>query len=184
MKQSIPAPAMASFWSVPVAVADIPETGRHIELQADGPIRDAIAGAAGLSALPRLDASFDLVRHGSNGLRLTGRVTATVVQGCVVTLEPVESEIDEAVDLTFLADPGLATAAGGLQSLDADEPPELLRDGTVDLGAVATEFLLLGIDPYPRKPGAVFDAPAVADPSGHPFAALAALKKGEKPPRD
>ena len=48
---------------------------------------------------------------------------------------------------------------------------------SVDLGAVATEFLLLGIDPYPRKPGAVFDAPATGDPAGHPFAALAALKK-------
>ena len=53
-----------------------------------------------------------------------------------------------------------------------------LRDGVVDLGAVATEFLLLGIDPYPRKPGAVFDAPPAGDPSSHPFAALAALKKG------
>ena len=51
----------------------------------------------------------------------------------------------------------------------------------VDLGAVATEFLLLGIDPYPRKPGAVFDAPPAGDPSSHPFAALAALKKGETP---
>ena len=35
----------------------------------------------------------------------------------------------------------------------------------VDLGAVATEFLLLGIDPYPRKPGAVFEAPPAGDPA-------------------
>ncbi len=40
-----------------------------------------------------------------------------------------------------------------------DEPPEPLVGGTVDLGAIATEFLILGIDPYPRKPGAEFDAP-------------------------
>ena len=51
------------------------------------------------------------------------------------------------------------------------------HDGAVDLGAVATEFLLLGIDPYPRKPGAVFERPAAGRPGGHPFAALAALKK-------
>src|SRR5689334_19327727 len=61
------------------------------------------------------------------------------------------------------------------------EPPEALQDGVVDLGAVAAEFLLLGIDPYPRKEGAAFDAPPVADPSGHPFAALATLKKGGEP---
>ena len=48
-------------------------------------------------------------------------------------------------------------------------------------GAVATEFLLLGLDPYPRKPGAVFDAPPADDPASRPFAALAALKKGETP---
>ena len=66
-----------------------------------------------------------------------------------------------------------------LQAVDADEPPEPLQDGVVDLGAVATEFLLLGIDPYPRKPDAVFDAPPAGDPADKPFAALAALKKGQ-----
>ena len=33
---------------------------------------------------------------------------------------------------------------------------------SVDLGAIATEFLILGIDPYPRKAGAEF-APVKAD---------------------
>jgi hypothetical protein len=42
---------------------------------------------------------------------------------------------------------------------------------------VATEFLLLGIDPYPRKPGAVFDRPAENTAGGGPFAALAKLRK-------
>jgi hypothetical protein len=58
-----------------------------------------------------------------------------------------------------------------------EDAPELLVDGVVDLGAIATEFLILGIDPYPRKAGAVFDPPAAGDESGHPFAALAALKE-------
>jgi len=48
---------------------------------------------------------------------------------------------------------------------------------TQDLGAVATEFLMLGIDPYPRKPWAEFAAPKVDSDGAHPFAALAALKK-------
>jgi hypothetical protein len=53
--------------------------------------------------------------------------------------------------------------------------------GAVDLGALATEFLLLGIDPYPRKPGVAFAPPAdTPGPSGHPFEALAALKKSSK----
>jgi uncharacterized metal-binding protein YceD (DUF177 family) len=168
-------------WSVSVAVADVPEAGRRLELVADAGIRDAIAKAAGLVGLPRLEAGFDVTRQGSDGLRVVGRVTATVVQDCVVTLEPVESAIDEAVDVTFLPDVAEIAKTAGLQALDTDEPPEALSNGVVDLGAVATEFLLLGIDPYPRKPGVTFDAPAAGDPTSHPFAALAALKKGENP---
>ena len=57
-----------------------------------------------------------------------------------------------------------------------------LVNGKVDLGAIATEFVLLGIDPYPRKPDAVFEPPPVGiDPEEHPFAALKALQGAPKP---
>jgi uncharacterized metal-binding protein YceD (DUF177 family) len=171
-------PPGAPAWSVPVAAADIPETGRRLDLVADETIRQAIVKTAGLAALPRLEAQFDLIRHGADGLQVAGRVAATVVQHCVVTLEPLQSEIEEAIDLVFVPHPEPVSEPAGLQSADAGDPPELLRDGAIDLGAIATEFLLLGLDPYPRAPGAVFDAPvAKDDPSSHPFAALAALKK-------
>jgi hypothetical protein len=52
-----------------------------------------------------------------------------------------------------------------------------LHNGCVDLGAVATEYLILGVDPYPRKPGAVFAPPAAAAPRDESFAALATLKR-------
>jgi hypothetical protein len=62
----------------------------------------------------------------------------------------------------------------------SDDEPEIepLINDTIDLGAIATEFLLLGIDPYPRKPEAVFEAPPTEDAADHPFAALAGLRKG------
>jgi hypothetical protein len=47
----------------------------------------------------------------------------------------------------------------------------------VDLGAIASEFLILGIDPYPRKPGVVFEPNLEREAGASPFAALAALKK-------
>lgn len=173
-------------WSVPVVVAEVPETGRSLELAPDEAQRRAIAAAAGLLELPRLEAAFDLARHGAEGLRVAGRVSATVIQRCVVTLEPVENEVSEDIDLLFRPQPeipvapvddGGRTGHTGPLGLDAEEPPEVLHGGMVDLGALATEFLMLGIDPYPRKPGAVFEAPAAGDPASHPFAALAALKK-------
>ena len=52
----------------------------------------------------------------------------------------------------------------------------------IDLGRLATDALFLAIDPYPRKPDAVFE-PLVdaADPEDHPFAALKALQADAKP---
>lgn len=170
-------------WSVPIAVDEIPESGRRIELAPDADMRDAIAKMAGVPALHRLEAGFDLTRHGRDGVRAVGRVSATVGQTCVVTLEPLQNEVDEPIDLLFIAQPGSqpkeAQAEGPL-SIDVDEPPEVLRNGVVDLGAVAMEFLILGIDRYPRKPGAAFAAPPAGDPEAHPFAALAVLKKGQR----
>jgi hypothetical protein len=171
-------------WSVPAAVADIPETGRQLALVADQATREAVAKAVGVVALPRLEATFELTRQGHDGLRVVGRLLASVSQNCVVTLEPVESEVDEAIDLVFTpqADTGAEQAnAVSVHAIEAADPPEALRDGVVDLGGLITEFLILGIDPYPRKPGAVFDAPPAGDPASHPFAALAALKKGGGP---
>jgi uncharacterized metal-binding protein YceD (DUF177 family) len=169
----------ATPWSVPIAVAEVPETGRRLDLVADAPTRAAIAKFADLPQVPRLVAAFELTRHARDGLRVVGRVSAIVEQICVVTLEPMLSEVEEDVDLVFMP----ARAAGNVERADEqalDEPPETLRDGTVDLGAVATEFLVLGIDPYPRKPGSVFKAPKAGEASsGRPFAKLAALKKAE-----
>jgi hypothetical protein len=179
-----PAPVLRQGpWHVPVVVEDIPETGQHFELVADAETRAAIARLAGLRDLPRLQADFDLMRQGA-GLHVTGRVSATVGQDCVVTLEPLVNEVDEAVDLLFMppsADAAAAGSNGGTDDSEAEpkwDDPEPLVDGVVDLGALATEFLVLGVEPYPRKPGAVFESPDDGEPEEGPFAALAGWTKG------
>ena len=169
-----------SPWSLKVAVDDIPPTGAHFKLSADEHIRAELAKTAGLRALPRLEASFEVNRHGGEGLHVIGEVTATIGQNCVVTLEPMETELRESVDLVFM--PPAAAAAKCNETtmrLHEREPPDALSDGSVDLGAVATEFLLLGIDPYPRKPGAAFESASAGNPDSRPFAALSALKTGK-----
>jgi hypothetical protein len=168
-------------WSVPVRVEDVPATGLHLEIVADEHTREAIARIARLDALPRLTASFDLARRGDE-LKVVGSVSAVVAQTCVVTLEPVENVVEEPVDVTF-APPRASDrpeAAEILVESDAEDPPEALIAGRADLGALATEFLLLGIDPYPRKPGAAFASPATEEAPPGPFAALAALKTRPK----
>jgi hypothetical protein len=165
-------------WSHPVRRDAVPETGLHLDLVADEPTRAAIAALAGVRALPHLAATFDLARQGA-GLKVTGEVAATVEQICVVTLEPMTSEVREPIDLAFVPPQAGAPPEAAADDLDpvAEDEPEVLVDGVADLGVAATEFLLLAIDPYPRKPDAVFEPPKTADPGGHPFAALEALKK-------
>jgi hypothetical protein len=166
-------------WHVPIRLEDVPEGGRHIDLQPDEQTRGALAAFTGLRALPSATASFDVQRHGRDGLRVTGEVRAVAGQTCVVSLEPMESEIHEPVDVVFR--PAAAVAPAGEPAPDTEEdPPELLVDGTADLGVLATEFLILGIDPYPRKPGAVFEPPPAGPAEAGPFAALARLKGGPR----
>lgn len=162
-------------WSVPVRLDDVPDSGLHIDLVPDAAIRPALARAAGVEDVPRVQASFDLSRQGRDGLRVTGSVSATVRQTCVVTLEPVENEVEEAVDLAFV--PGAGDTMAREEEVPARDLPEPLVNRTVDLGAIATEFLVLGIDPYPRRADAEFTAPDTGESAEHPFAALAALKK-------
>jgi uncharacterized metal-binding protein YceD (DUF177 family) len=165
-------------WSSPVAVEEIPETGLHVEIEAPDEARAELARLAGLRELPRLSAVFDLSRRGA-GVRVNGQVSALLGQTCVVTLEPIESDLEEVVDLVFT--PQAADAATETETIspraDDEEPPEPLVGGKLDLGAIATEFLLLGIDPYPRKPGAEFEPVKAGDGKAKPFAALEALKK-------
>jgi hypothetical protein len=59
----------------------------------------------------------------------------------------------------------------------APEEPEPLIGNTIDLGLLATEFLILGVDPYPRKPQAALEVSAAGEPAAHPFAALAGWNK-------
>lgn len=156
-----------------MALEDIPETGMHLEIDAPESARSEIVPLAGVRELPRLSAVFDLSRGGA-GVRVTGQISARVGQTCVVTLEPIENDLEEQVDLMFSS---ASTGASQTDTIDGDEPPEPLMDGKLDLGAIATEFLLLGIDPYPRKAGVEFAPVIVDDGSANPFAALEALKK-------
>ncbi|MCC7348659.1 MAG: DUF177 domain-containing protein [Variibacter sp.] len=171
------------LWSFTVRPEDVPETGAHFDLAPSENARAAMAKAGGLLALPHMEAHFDVRRRGRDGLAVTGTVEAEVVQACVVTLEPVAGTVREEIDTTFVP-PGAhgAQVTEPEHESDADppDPPEELVGGAADLGALAAELLMLGLDPYPRKEGAVFVPPEPAVPRESPFAALAALRSARK----
>lgn len=167
-------------WSATIRLDDIGETGRHVELEASEATRAALAKPAGVDAVERLTARFDLTRRGRDRLHVSGEVSGTVRQSCVVTLEAVINEVTEAIDVDFAPPRAAQDDAAEIEvdAASAGDEPEPLTGNAVDLGLLAAEFFILGIDPYPRKPGVTFDAPKPAsDEADHPFAALAALRK-------
>ena len=134
-----------------------------------------------------MSASFDVMPIGQGRISVVGWVKARIGQTCVVTLDPIENDLDEPIDLIFAPEsqiPQLADLVDEAAASDADvpDPPEPILNGIIDLGRVATDALFLGVDPYPRKPDAVFDLPTIPDdPGDHPFAALKALQGDSKP---
>ncbi len=179
-------------WSFPVLVAQVPEAGLHQALDTTAAQRERMAATAGVKAMPQAEASFDIVPAAGGRFHVTGRVRARVEQTCVVTLDPVENQVDEPIDVEFAPPSQIPVSAKSVQKdqgedAEIPDPSEPIVSGAIDLGRLAMEFLMLGIDPYPRKPGVVFVPPEVpTDPEEHPFAALKALKtpaaaKGKKP---
>jgi uncharacterized metal-binding protein YceD (DUF177 family) len=174
-------------WRAFVPVVQIPDSGLHREIEADQAARAAIADIAGLREVAFARASFDLSPRSGGRVYVNGRVQARVGQTCVVTLEPLENDIDEEVELIFAPSEQISELA---EPADADEPyemtdpPEPIENGMIDLGQLATDVLYLAIDRYPRKEGAVFEHQVTAaDPEDHPFAALKALKSDPAAPK-
>jgi uncharacterized metal-binding protein YceD (DUF177 family) len=169
-------------WRAPVAVAQVPETGLHRDIEADPRQRQALADLAGLREVLSAEASFDVTPKKGGRFHVTGSVRGRVGQTCVVTLEEIENDIDEEIDLVFAPPeliPEMAALAEEAERSEAEmpDPPEPIENGVIDLGRLATDALFLGIDPYPRKADAEFEPVAeAADPEDHPFAALKALR--------
>jgi len=169
---------MIPEFSRPVALARVPPEGREERLTATPAERAALALRFGIPAVNRFSADLRLKPEPGGGIAITGRLSAEVVQDCVVTLEPVTQQVSEDVRLRILG-------PGETYSEDPEAPDEVEAPGGVaELGEALAEQLSLALDPYPRAPGAVLpgEAPvpeAEAAPETapkNPFAALAALK--------
>ena len=111
-------------WRVPIIVAQIPDTGLHRDLEADAAARKALAAVGGLREVVSLRASFDVTPKRDGRFQVIGRVSARIGQTCVVTLDPIESDIDEAIDLIF-APPEQIPALADLVDVAAEGEVEI-----------------------------------------------------------
>jgi uncharacterized metal-binding protein YceD (DUF177 family) len=169
-------------FSRPFPWGTIGKQERREEVQATPQECTALAGRFGILAIEAVSASLRLRQESGGAVRVRGRLTATVVQPCVVTLEPVHQKVDEAVDLRFLP-------PGAELDDDPDGPDEIPTENDIlELGEALAEQLSLALDPYPRSPGASLEegfsigedeaAPESPAPRPNPFAVLKGLKRG------
>lgn len=166
----------ALSWTHPIVVAHLPEEGIDLDLAPDEASRKKLAQQVGVLAMPAVTARVRVRPDGSGGAAVEGVLEATVRQACVVTLELFDNAIVETIAVRFAPKKAMITAATIEAEVDGDADP--LIDGKLDLAAVVAEFLALAIDPYPRRPGAVFSPPVQEEASdlASAFAALAKLK--------
>jgi hypothetical protein len=167
--------------------------GAALEIVASESERAALAKRFGFLGLPALSARVTVDRRPGGQVVVEGRLRGKIVQACVLSLEPVGQELDDAFRLVFaesVSDERDPESGEAVLSAQADAP-EPLAGNMLDVGEIVAEQLSLTADPYPRRPGIkledVLPKLRTAGRRGppeqrrHPFAGLAALR--DKPRR-
>jgi len=165
-----------------VRFADLPNRKRtHFTIEPDAPARAAMADALDVPQIRKLKFDGALVPMGKRDWRIEAKLGATVVQDCVVTLDPVTTRIDE--DVTRLFNAHFEYPDDDEIEVPEDDSADPLPD-TLDLIDVILEALALSLPAYPRKDGVSVDVVSVTEPGkkvmtdedARPFAGLAALR--------
>ncbi len=181
-------------FSRPIIVEQVPEAGTDLVIAATAEECSALALLVGLVGIAKLEGDFHLAHRPRRGFNVSGSVKAVVTQTCVVSLEPFETMVTETVNVNFMPmdvlnqdDFGLnqskimktKTQEQTLLNDDDEDPADPIIDGKIDLGTLASEFLVLALDPYPRKPGVRFEEilTDTAEERDSPFAILLNLNK-------
>jgi len=152
---------------------------RSLRVEADAGERQALARRFDLVAIDRLDAEVALTRIGEL-IHADGRLRAKVTQSCVATGEPLDAELDLPFRIVFTPDSMMD--AGPDEEIELSESEcdvVFYAGGAVDVGEAVAETLSLGLDPWPRAPGAdaaLKEAGVKSEAEAGPFAALAGLR--------
>jgi hypothetical protein len=157
-------------------------SGVDVAVEAGEAERAALAKEFKIVGVDKLVGRFRVTPKGRT-VHVGGEVSGDVRQTCVVTLEEFASRVVEKVDLDFAQDAPVGREQEGDETRSSEliDAPDPIINGKIDLGAITAEFLALGLDPYPRKPGVEgFAHIESEDPEESPFAALGRLKGDEK----
>jgi uncharacterized metal-binding protein YceD (DUF177 family) len=155
-----PAGAPAPEFSRPVAADRIGRDGYQVTIEAGPAERVALAARFGLVSLEALTARCRLRQVAGGMIELQAGFEAEVTQTCVVTLEPFPARVADDFTQRYALDPHRLRRPVEEPEMfdpDADDPPEALEEGGIDLGEAVAQHLAIALDPFPRAPGVVFE---------------------------
>ncbi len=167
-------------WSIPLRLADLaPGETTTLVVTADEMVRSDLAARYGIIGVEAASARLQVVQSRNGRVAISGALEARVVQSCIVTLDPVTSQISGPVDVLVLppGDVGPSDPDAEIDGPDIDS-----HDGvTVDLGEILSQTLAVLLPDYPRAPGAAVPEPTTEpdedEARENPFAVLARLKE-------
>lgn len=160
----------------PQRIDTIGGEARDVDIAADEAERAALAKRFDLIAIERLTGHFT-IRRDAIGILVEGRIAAALTQACSITGDPLPATVDEPVALRFVPAGEASQDEVELDDGDLDVIP--YDGGAIDLGEVAAETMALGLDPFPRGPGAeaaLRKAGVLSEEEAKPRGALAGLK--------
>lgn len=153
-------------WSHVVDIENIDAGSKTFKFDASEEQRGNLSRRLGLISVESASAAVTLQRVGGGVVHAIGTVEADITQSCVATLAPVPAHIEDEFEGWF----GDKTSAVSFararterearkghteaEVLEESIDPEPIIGGKVDIGELATQYLSLAIDPYPRAPGA------------------------------
>src|SRR5258708_33015736 len=130
--------------------------GTALDIVASDGERAALAKRFGFLGLPAFSARVTVDRRIGGQIVVEGRLRGKVVQACVLTLDPVTQELDDAFRLVFkkdLAEERDPESGEAVLSAHADSP-EPLSGNLLHVGEIVAGQLSLAAGPYRPRPGA------------------------------
>lgn len=160
-----------------VETARVPASGVNVDIAADEKQRKALAGRFGINGINSLTAHIVLKRINGTQIRVHGDFEASVVQTCVVSLEPFEETVRDNFTVVFSQEEGTSLKVNEIDlDMSQEDDVEPVENGRIDVGELTAEYLSLALDPFPHAPDAVFDARPVREKEENPFSVLEKLK--------
>jgi len=160
---------LESEWSHFIDADDVADTLVRMSITPDKDERKDLVRRLNILGIESLKADLELNREqGGMVVHIKGHILATLKQACVVSLDEIDTRVNETFEAWF-ADPAQAVALakvkhdkqikanGETPIIDEHEDPEAIIEGKIDLGELVTQHLSLAINPYPHKEGEVYE---------------------------